>query len=941
MERSATIIQTFFRRYSCQIKYTTLTAGVCLFQARVRGWLARAAFKSLVDTRREKAALAIQRTYQGHSIFDQFYLIKCAALLIQTSFRKNVQMVRYRSLQRSTLYVQAYFRGWKARHKTAVKRQHIQVLQNAARRYLAKLEMHQEVLTASMSLSREQSFAAIQIQKVWRGSLANVDYILQVLAAIKIQSLARRYISRVEFSQVRNGMIRVQATFRGMRERQDFTFRHEQTIVIQALARRFLAKLEIERMTRAVSILQRAAWTMLTNIRNGVECFAATKLQRIWRGCKMKSDFMLVVESTTKMQAAFRGRQARRAINVKKLAILTLQRATRTMIKNIHNEVRWFAATEIQRVFRGYSTHVNHILSVISAIKIQASIRGMQTRQNISSQVESITLIQRFVRGYLAKVKVQRIVSAVLTLQRAARVMIIRRINYKVEDFAAVDIQRVWRGYRANVDFMLTIMSAIKIQSFTRYILAETKSRQLAEEELLKVKAEKEARMSRRRVLIDRQRRNEEKASRLTCLNVQEETKVDSDVKGNQGSNSQLCIRKSICQIQARTDQQGSEERMFSTHSSQASQLLSRRSCTTSDLKVEGEEIRVKSDRIMVKQERNEGEIRRVVASEKACHEIKKQPFRSEAISTLNQLGEERMFSTHPSQASPLSATTTQVARDSIVSTPTTTLSIPSHAKINCSSKFKCGLVEQSQKKEQRDKKHLRSSKASQTSNQLGEITFSSPQSQPTITTQTSHHSTTTSTTSHIPSPSHTEIKCLSKFGKHTTKAVHIIHTNKKFNEVLKAIMTLEKITMQSIEDCEYIIQTDVQRKMLSILRRCNRSSPHLELIRTILSVFTNISRHPSIVSRLASKKAIDILTDIVQMFRDKSTIFALASALLERLLLSSNGLMTMYSTHENKKRLCDILSLCRKREEELNCIQEGACAIERLYYMIEVSQHS
>ena len=155
-----------------------------------------------------------------------------------------------------------------------------------------------------------------------------------------------------------------------------------------------------------------------------------------------------------------------------------------------------------------------------------------------------------------------------------------------------------------------------------------------------------------------------------------------------------------------------------------------------------------------------------------------------------------------------------------------------------------------------------------------------------------------------------------SKFQRHTVKAITTIQTSKKFNEVLKAVTNLEKITHRSIEDCKLTIRINVQNKLFSILRRCNRSSPHLELIRTILTVLTNIAQHPSIILQLASPKAVDILTDLVQMFRDKSNIFALSSALLEKMLLSSSTLLSGYSTHENKKRLSGILSLCRGRVE-------------------------
>ena len=150
--------------------------------------------------------------------------------------------------------------------------------------------------------------------------------------------------------------------------------------------------------------------------------------------------------------------------------------------------------------------------------------------------------------------------------------------------------------------------------------------------------------------------------------------------------------------------------------------------------------------------------------------------------------------------------------------------------------------------------------------------------------------------------------------------------------------MNLEKITMRSIEDCELIVEADVQQNMFDIIQSCNRSSPHLELIQIILSVLTNLAQQPSMLSRLANEKAIDALTDLVQMFRDKSIIFALSSSLLEKMLCSDNQFMSRYSTPENKKRLAAILTLCKKKAPEHDGMRKGICCLENIIRIVNVS---
>mmetsp|Transcript_41670 Transcript_41670/g.71327 ORF Transcript_41670/g.71327 Transcript_41670/m.71327 type:complete len:274 (+) Transcript_41670:1-822(+) len=181
-----------------------------------------------------------------------------------------------------------------------------------------------------------------------------------------------------------------------------------------------------------------------------------------------------------------------------------------------------------------------------------------------------------------------------------------------------------------------------------------------------------------------------------------------------------------------------------------------------------------------------------------------------------------------------------------------------------------------------------------------------------------------------IPSPT-SSTNQTSKFEKHTMIAVQTLQTSKKFSEVFKAVMKLEKITQHSMEDCNKIVEADGHNKMFSIIRGCNRSSPHAELMRAILRVLANLSQHPSILSRLASVKALDTLTDLVHLFRDKASIFALSSSLLENMLCSSYLLISEYSTPEKKKRVHGILLMSKKKSADIDDMQEGIQCLENI----------
>ena len=492
-EASATTIQSFFRRYSFQIKHTTLKTGVLLLQARARGCLARATFRQMNIGRKRTAALTIQKLYRRHTALDNFSMIKLAAILIQSTFRKYLHSSNHCYLRKCTVLIQAQVRGWQIRRqsvneqlelyqKVSYKAESLQYNESSAaiqiqrvwrgstikRIFATKLELCRDIIAAATSLQSNQSSAATQIQKVFRGFKINVEYMLTVISAIKVQSIVRSHIVSSKYLRLQKGITRIQANFRGMKARRGIALLEVNSVIIQAAGRRFLAKLEMSSATTAVTTLQRGARRMLNRMHWEVEDFAATEIQRVFRGFKINVEYMLTVMSAIIIQSVVRGRQSRRIVNNQRQAISTIQRAAKNMLTNMHNEVECFAATLIQKIWRGYKANVDFILLAVSVIKIQSLVRGRRARNFVAPQLGSIRLIQRVGRGFVARLESHRRQSAVSILQRASRAMIIRRINSEIEYYAATAIQRVFRGYKANVDFMLTVMAVIKIQTFTR-----------------------------------------------------------------------------------------------------------------------------------------------------------------------------------------------------------------------------------------------------------------------------------------------------------------------------------------------------------------------------------------------------------------------------------------------------------------------------------------
>jgi len=145
---------------------------------------------------------------------------------------------------------------------------------------------------------------------------------------------------------------------------------------------------------------------------------------------------------------------------------------------------------------------------------------------------------------------------------------------------------------------------------------------------------------------------------------------------------------------------------------------------------------------------------------------------------------------------------------------------------------------------------------------------------------------------------------------------VDTLQTSKRLSEVISAIKTLEVSTRLSEKCCRAFATADAPEILYALIRTCNRSLPHIELLHYVLLTLSNVARYPSLMPSVATDDSLEVLMDLTQMFRDKENIFCLAIALLERVVFSSLKLLDMCRSAENTKRLKGIHALCKRRQK-------------------------
>jgi len=346
-------------------------ATVTTIQKHIRVWLAKRRVAVLMDERnkertRLKATIDLQRMFRGwkgrqrvqahKQLFMQARNKDDAATKIQSHMRRclavrrvdNLRAQRLDEMERAATFLRKVWLGARTRKRYVhvmeeFKNAEEQVvcIQRHARGFICRLQLWREAVAAE-----DEMWAAVQIQKLWRGYSGRVkaENALELvwrkeLGAEKIQYAARCWIARVRVGNMKRQIARTE--FKRARRR------YQGAQKIQALTRGVLSrKVTRARMARVVT--------------------AAIHIQRIFRGKSLRTRIWSTVQwqRATMIQALVRGFLVRnRHFNLLTKVIL-IQRHYRHWMKlpdAVREErlrqrkKRQAAAKMIQRRFRAFS----------------------------------------------------------------------------------------------------------------------------------------------------------------------------------------------------------------------------------------------------------------------------------------------------------------------------------------------------------------------------------------------------------------------------------------------------------------------------------------------------------------------------------------------------------------------------------------------------------
>ncbi|XP_053380194.1 abnormal spindle-like microcephaly-associated protein homolog [Mercenaria mercenaria] len=481
-EKAAVKIQACFRCYSDRKRYQKLKDNAVCIQAAFRGCIQRREFE-----RRKRAVLLLQRRFRDCLVTRQqrqtFLKTKEVVLWMQSKRRMIVQRQKYLVLSDSATRLQAYAR-------MLIQRRNFQKLKSSA----VTLQRYYRALSLGRAFRKNflvSKGAAITIQAAFRGYRVRREVRKCTSAAVVIQSNVRCYIARCRFlalktaaivcqqryrakiscrnesdnyTKLKNAALVVQKMFRGLKSRRVYVRDRNDVVKVQSVVRMYLRRKQFMKMKKAVSTLQ-----------------VRYRANQLGRSCRHQ--FLVTVGATITLQAGVRGFICRKQYKEMRQQVIQTQAAVRGHLQYRRYQNLKQSTILIQKRFRetliARRQRSDFVQMKKAAVVLQSAWRMrkeksiyLKRRFLFHKNVRSAIKIQAVVRGYLQRQQYQKTQSALITIQRRMRETLLsrqqRRDFLRRNCLLSRNIMSRTVGERCRRQFLLTVGAVISIQAWFR-----------------------------------------------------------------------------------------------------------------------------------------------------------------------------------------------------------------------------------------------------------------------------------------------------------------------------------------------------------------------------------------------------------------------------------------------------------------------------------------
>lgn len=764
------------------------------------------------------------------------------------------------------------------------------------------------------------NIAATQIQRIVRLFLAQLSFGFDLMDIISAQSIGRRYIAQLALQRKHEKSITIQRMWRGYRAKLSYGFCLMKITTVQSVARMHMAKNQVTRVRSAVQITRawrgyqalcfhRNALTCITKIQSIARCFlhykyfmrqrkAAIAIQSLYRQRSAVKSLTRTVISAIKIQCLFRTNRDIQYVNTMQTSAVRIQSLTRqVMASNLFKRVQIDAAM--------FQAKLTSVRNRNAARTIQQFIR----RQSIISSFHHATTIQRFWRGYSHRSNFKSVLKHVKLLQSLGRRYIAKMalVKSKIKCDARFGVNSVCHHPSNKADPPMDTQSGLK---------------QALKEDSLSLAPGDDAYISRVYCQKIGGTESDHKVAKIEV--AQNEGSFDSahsnfnletepmgfedceSIEYNCSKDYDEAERTPphLEPLSVGSTDQDKAQAVGVSHRARGRVLFRGKGNGEAPKKNESEHpVDQARDDISENSKENKSRTKKVQhrPSSQASF-VKHEGFAStqgNSSTTPQQflVRDPKSLETTPlcinsntilqrgilqnkSRAQPSNASSASLTAASLVRKSVVTINSHNNANDETSERQKLrkyppeNIEIQSIGVQTRSKANIfRSLDAAKSKER---VKISSDQLLSPIENSTGSYRESRGTTP-------------SSDLERTIIALEVIEKSRRLSELKDSIITLEHTTRNSNECCKYFARAKGQIMLCILISSCNRSSPHLELMHTILQILTNVAVHRSTTQRLASNEIVEVIIYVCQMFRDKSKLLALSSSLLDRILMNAN----------------------------------------------------
>ncbi|CAD5121822.1 DgyrCDS10292 [Dimorphilus gyrociliatus] len=462
MKRAAVIIQSNYRRYADRCHYVELREATVLIQRRFRSK------KCLKEERKRfcqirNGIIGVQRLFRIY-LWKKKLLRECGATLIQRCFRRYIARKNFLRFKSAAILIQSNWRTFAARRRYEAIRNGICKFQFLYRTYICRKKFTQALRSLSqLKLEERQKNAATKVQSAWRMYAAKKSMLIKKQKVVILQSFLKMYIERKRYIAKKNSAIILQRFFRNYMSKR----REKNAIKVQSIVRCFLERKKFLAIRKSIITIQTHFRKRLRH-RNLQRERAALQIQSAWRMHVRRNNFKRTRDS----------------------AIL-IQRAFRNWHKNVENRrafvLKEAMSVKIQAFWRGYRYRKMFVNYRLAAKTIQSRFRaysaGKKQRSLYKSMKKSVILIESIWIRYKEKQYKQNLChlmkqhSAAKKIQKCYKSWKNRQNYLRVG--ACIVIQSTWRSVVQRRQFIKLKKATIVIQNLRRRRLAIRRSNEL------------------------------------------------------------------------------------------------------------------------------------------------------------------------------------------------------------------------------------------------------------------------------------------------------------------------------------------------------------------------------------------------------------------------------------------------------------------------------